>query len=179
MKRTDLKMYEPELSEEEKELINKCIEKFGGYYLGKWCLKTVDGSWTLHQVPYIFYQPNPDTSKGHSNYYGIFKNLITKSWIICNGKSAFEPDENNDIIGIVDDGLVYVSRDRHNYITTPNNHFIDGGRDYLRYGINENDSNKENGKLVKVVMNNGTFEFYDIGDKFANYLIMRNEFEFK
>lgn len=111
------------------------IEKhYGGEYVGYFCTKRPDGSW--NEVPVdVFYQPNPDISKGHSHYYGMFRR--DDSTYITNAISVTE----QPMLGIVaNDGEVVVSRYRHDYRRSNDGSvFIDGGRDYTRYGYNNSD----------------------------------------
>lgn len=129
--------------------IRAVCTQYNAKYLGSWCIKDKNGNWTERPVE-VFYQRNPDTHKGHSNYFGLFLNLYN-SVMICNAESAFS----ESIPGILEDGLVYVSRYRHDYVTIPDveGAFIDGGRDYLRY--NASIDNKF--VIVKVV--DGEFVF--------------------
>jgi len=101
-------------------------EKYSATYMGMWCLRTISEQWA--EVPsYIFYTPNPDTSLGHTNYFGLFTRAGTT--YITKGDSAF-----TDLIGVVsDEGEVVISRYRHDYhISNDASVFIDGGRDYTR-----------------------------------------------
>lgn len=106
------------------------VEKnYGATYMGAWAVKTKDGGWSEQPVE-VFYQPNPDISKGHTNYFGLFTE--GGHLLITNAESAFsEP-----IIGVVTkDGEVLVSRYRHD-MQTQGDDMIDGGRDYLRCNAN-------------------------------------------
>ena len=63
-------------------------EKYGGAtFMGAWAIKKKDGGWFDEPVD-VFYQPNPDTSKGHSHYFGIF--IRTGEAYITNAESAFK-----------------------------------------------------------------------------------------
>lgn len=116
-----------------KDGIRKIEEKYGAKYMGYWCTKSPRGYWNESPVD-VFYQPNPDTSKGHTHYFGMFiKNDPftgegSGSVYITEASTAFsEP-----ISGIpTDDGEVIVSRYRHDYVTK-DGRMIDGGRDYVR-----------------------------------------------
>lgn len=119
-------------------------EKYGAKYMGVWCTKNKRGSWNEQPVD-VFYQPNPDTSKGHTNYFGLFvRNGVL---YICEASSAFsEP-----IYGVLtDENEILVSRCRNDY-RTKNEYMIDGGRDYLRRSTE--------GDLVRVEVNEGEFNF--------------------
>ena len=99
-------------------------------------------------------QPNPDRSKGHSNYFGMYS-APGIGPMITNAESAFsEP-----ITGLLtEDGEVIVSRYRHDYVEK-GPYMIDGGRDYLRTSGNNAD-----GKLVKVTVVDGEFQFEVYGE---------------
>lgn len=128
--------------------IRAIANQYKAKYMGSWCIKDKVGNWSENAVE-VFYQLNPDKSKGHSHYFGIFINLYNQI-MICNAESAFsEP-----IIGILEDGLVYVSRYRHNYVSTPKGSVIDGGRDYTRVPSLADDS-----KFVEVQVIDGNFCF--------------------
>ena len=106
--------------------IRKISEMYGGKYLGYWAIKDKNGNWSEMPVD-VFYQPNPDRSKGHTNYFGMYRNFNDQV-MITNAESAFS----QPITGVVtDDGEVIVSRYRHDYVTK-DNRMIDGGRDYVR-----------------------------------------------
>ncbi len=113
-----------------KDGIRKIEEKYGAKYMGYWATKNSRGHWNESPVD-VFYQPNPDTSKGHTHYFGMFiKNDPftgegTGSVYITEASSAFS----DPISGIAtDDGEVIVSRYRHDYVTK-DGRMIDGGRD--------------------------------------------------
>jgi hypothetical protein len=119
-------------------------EKYGAKYMGVWCTKNKLGQWNEQPVD-VFYQPNPDKSKGHTNYFGLFTKNGTL--YICDASSAFsEP-----IYGLLtDEDEVLVSRCRHDY-RCKNEYMIDGGRDYIRRSTE--------GDLVRVEVNEGKFNF--------------------
>lgn len=132
--------------------IAKIAENYGAQYMGPWSILQKSG-WSIDPVD-VFYQPNPDVSKGHSHYLGLFSTFEGRL-MITNAESAFsEP-----ITGLLtDDGEVIVSRYRHDYVTK-GPYMIDGGRDYLRTSGNTAD-----GKLVKVTVENGEFVFEVYGE---------------
>lgn len=113
--------------------IRKIEEKYNAKYMGYWCTKRPNGGWNDSPVD-VFYVENPDTSKGHTNYFGMFiktdpySGESTGSVYITEASTAFS----DPISGIVtDDGEVIVSRYRHDYVEK-DGHMIDGGRDYTR-----------------------------------------------
>ena len=90
--------------------IRKIEEKYGAKYMGYWCTRNRHGGWNDSPVD-VFYQPNPDTSKGHTHYFGMFIRTDPYSGegsgvYITEASTAFsEP-----IAGMVtDDGEVIVS----------------------------------------------------------------------
>lgn len=138
--------------------IPKIEEKYKAKYIGDFSLKSKEDWW--HDKPCaIFYVENPDTSKGHSHYFGLFiiyhdlENLEDNSVFITRGDSAFsEP-----LTGIrADNGEVIVSCFPHHYIESLDNSvMIDGGRSgYLRYR-----GDKE--RLVKIIINKDKLEISD------------------
>jgi hypothetical protein len=127
--------------------IKKLEELYNAKYVGHWCTKRPDGTW--HDMPVdVFYQENPDRSKGHSNYFGMFINERGQA-MITNAESAFsEP-----ITGMLcEDGEVLVSRYRNDY-QTKGDVMVDGGRDYLRYS---------GGRYIRVTAENGEFNFSEV-----------------
>ena len=129
------------------DAIADIAKHYGAKYMGPWSILQKSG-WTIDPVD-VFYQPNPDVSKGHSHYFGMFRTFEGQV-MITKAESAFsEP-----ITGLLtDDGEVIVSRYRHDYVTK-GPYMIDGGRDYLRTSGNTAD-----GKLVKVTVVDGEFQF--------------------
>lgn len=109
--------------------IVKCEKHYNATYMGPWAIKRKDG-WS-EQPCEIFYVENPDTSLGHSHYFGLFMFPFDReSLMITRGDSAFS----EDIVGAYgEDGEVVVSRYRHDYIEH-GAFMIDGGRDYTRLG---------------------------------------------
>lgn len=127
------------------KLAIEMVEKhYNAKYMGYWTVKRENGEWSEMPVD-VFYQPNPDVSKGHSHYLGLFT-VPGTGVMITDAASAFsEP-----ITGLLtDDGEVIVSRYRHNCVTK-DNYMIDGGRDYVR---------TSGGKLVEVTVVDGEFQF--------------------
>lgn len=112
-----------------KEGIKKIEETYGGKYVGYFCILQPSGNWSQMPID-VFYQPNPDLSKGHSHYFGVF--MQNGKVCITNAISVTE----QNILGIVaQDGEVVVSRYRHDFRRSRDGSvFIDGGRDYTRYG---------------------------------------------
>jgi hypothetical protein len=134
--------------------IKKIEDYYGGRFVGSFCTKRTDGSWNDEPVD-VFYQPNPDFSKGHTHYFGMFRNSLTGHVMITNAISAFE----HPMLGaIADDGEVIVSGYRHDYRRSKDGTvFIDGGRDYTRYGricVNS-DVDSVRTKLVQVKVVDG------------------------
>lgn len=125
----------------DEEGIAKIEKMYGGKYMGPWSIKTKNGNWGETPVD-VFYQPNPDTSKGHSHYFGMFRR--GEEVYITNAESAFS----EKITGVVcADGEVLVSRYRHDFVQKKCK-MVDGGRDYIRsYG----------GPFVDVTVNGSEF----------------------
>ena len=96
-------------------------------YMGYWCTKAPRGHWNEQPVD-VFYVEQPDRTKGHTNYFGMFRRQ--DDVLICDASSAFsEP-----MTGVLcEDDVVIVSRYRHDYVTR-GPYMIDGGRDYVRSG---------------------------------------------
>lgn len=112
----------------ERETIDLIEKKYNAKYIFESCLKTKDGNWTDRAYA-IFY-----TEKVHpegSNYFGIGWSLDpnNRNAIITNGISATE-----EFTGVELNDEVYYSRFCHDFRFFPNGLFVDGGRDYTRYG---------------------------------------------
>lgn len=113
-------------------------------HMGFWCTKSPKGGWNERPVD-VFYVANPDTSRGHTNYFGIFHQ--EDKVFICDAASAFsEP-----IWGMLgNQGHVLVSKYRHDY-REDGEIMVDGGRDYFkRSGA---------GKSVRVTVDGSEFKF--------------------
>ena len=134
------------------EEIAAIAKHYGARYMGPWSILR-QSVWTIDPVD-VFYQPNPDVSKGHSHYFGMFRTFEGQA-MITNAESAFsEP-----ITGLLtNDGEVLVSRYRYDYVEK-GPYMIDGGRDYLRTSGSNAD-----GKLVKVTVVDGEFQFEVYGE---------------
>lgn len=106
--------------------IKKTEELYRAKYMGYWCTKRLsDESWNDYPID-VFYQPNPDTEKGHKHYFGLF--VQNGKLYITDATSAFS----DPITGIeTEDGEVIVSRYRHDYVEK-DGFMVDGGRDYFR-----------------------------------------------
>lgn len=127
------------------ENIKKIENLKNATYMGYWTTKRPSGEWNDLPVD-IFYVDNPDTSLGHSNYFGIFyRNDVL---YINNGITAFD-----DVINAIEcsDGKIIVSRYRHDYVTH-NDSMIDGGRNYTRYSLGLND------KLIDITIDGSEFK---------------------
>ena len=105
--------------------IAKISNLYHAVYMGYWCTKPSSGQWNEQPVD-VFYVEQPDRTKGHTNYFGMY--MVDGSPYICEASSVFsEP-----ITGVLcEDGEVIVSRYRHDYVTK-GKYMIDGGRDYVR-----------------------------------------------
>jgi hypothetical protein len=128
---------------------------YNAKYMGYWCTKNLRDVWTESPVD-VFYVAEPDRSKGHTNYFGMFKRGDTS--YITDASSAFTAP----ITGILTkDGEVIVSRFRHDYIMK-DGYMIDGGRDYLRCSADSLQTfvnvSVEDGEFVLEVQNN-TLDF--------------------
>ena len=102
--------------------ISKVEEKYGVKYIGFYDLP--DG----RENVYIFYQPNPKTELGHSNYLGVFINYLTSEIWLTDGKSILDakyPARK------CEDGFILCSRYRHDYVVH-GDHMLDGGLAYTR-----------------------------------------------
>lgn len=74
----------------------------------------------------IFYRETPHPEFGN-RYFGLYRSM-SPHVMITNADSV----EDLAIDCISDDGYLYYSRYRHDFVKTPNGMFIDGGRAYTR-----------------------------------------------
>ena len=104
--------------------IRKIEELRNAKYVFESCVKTTDGRWSDLTVA-VFYQETAHPNG--SNYVGIYQSMDGRI-MITDAISATEP-----FTGVmIDDEIVY-SRHRHDF-REHNGIFVDGGRDYLRWG---------------------------------------------
>jgi len=132
--------------------------------MGAWAIKDRNG-WAEMPVD-VFYVENPDRSKGHNNYFGMY--TVNGVNYITNAESAFE----DSFLGIAEGNYVYVSRFRHDYVSTPNGCAIDGGRDYLKTSGEVSSSRdlvevaekklSNTSRFVRISVKDGEFEFSEL-----------------
>lgn len=137
----------------------KKVEKLrNATYMGPWCVKTKN-DWSETPVE-VFYQENPNVEAGHSHYFGIFRKItlgtVSDDVYITNAESAFSVP----ITGILDNDEVVVSRYCHDFVDTSSG-FIDGGRDYVRFGSSSDGSMPTR---VKVTVDGSEFKFEVLED---------------
>lgn len=106
------------------------VEKPNWTYIGRWEIVSKLGGTGV--VGSVFYDPNPDLEKGHRYYPTIFYDYVYECLKITDGTLTIK----TPFSGIEEDGIVYVSKYRHDYVKTPSGLFIDGGRDYIRTNAN-------------------------------------------
>jgi hypothetical protein len=125
-------------------------KEFNGKYVLETCLKMKDehsGATYWADFPAAIFYTEKKHPKG-SNYFALyFAELGRSSLMITNGLSAVK-----GVIfqGLEAEGEVVYSRYRHDYRAGKNGAFVDGGRDYFRYGgDNFNDYNIVKFKVVE------------------------------
>ena len=127
--------------------INKIEDYYNAKFMGSWCIKDKFGNWNDEPVD-VFFQYEPDETKGETNYFGVFKGYDAEGKMniyICDATSAFlEP-----IYGVLaDDGEVLISRYRADK-KEKNNHMIVGGRDFIQ--------KSEHSKVIEVAVHGDKF----------------------
>ena len=127
----------------------KNIEKhYKATYVLETCAKDRSGGWANFPAA-IFY-----TETAHpegSNYFALYV-TEDRQLMIANGLSAV----NNVVFqGLEAEGVVTYSRYRHDYRDAGNGAFVDGGRDYFRYGGDKFDDYN----IVEFVVNKDKVEF--------------------
>lgn len=124
------------------EQIKDIEEKYNAYYVFEACIKDAKGKW-LNFPAAIFYT-NKTYPKG-SNYFAMF--ILHGCLMIADGITAVE---NVVYTGLEAEDQVVYSRYRHDFRSLKNGAYIDGGRDYFRYGGDSfNDYNVVRFKVVK------------------------------
>jgi hypothetical protein len=129
------------------ESIKLVEEKYNAKFVFESPLKLPNGNWSDESVA-VFY-----TEEAHpqgSNYFGLY--YTKEGWMITNAISAVE--EPFDAL-CIDEEVVY-SRYRHDY-RPHKGVFVDGGRDYMRYG----GERFSEAKIVKLVVNKDRLELVD------------------
>ena len=110
--------------------IKEVNARYGSTFVGYFPTKTKTG-WGYPAA--VFYQPNPKTELGHSNYFGLYADEYTPACIfnadyITGGWTGVKAD----------DGELLWSEYRHDYHTSKDGSvWIDGGFDYARTGTPE------------------------------------------
>lgn len=100
-------------------------KKYNAKYVGDFPIKTRTG-WGYPGA--VFYDPNPDVSKGHKHLFGFYHEENTDSTIVYDATYL----EGMEFLGTrLHDGEFAWSRYRHDNREVPGG-FIDGGFDYLR-----------------------------------------------
>ena len=117
-------------------------------YVLETCAKDRSGDWANFPTA-IFY-----TETAHpegSNYFALYID-DTNQFMIANGLSAVD-----GVVfqGLEVEGVVTYSRYRHDYRDAGNGAFVDGGRDYFRYGGDQ----FEDYNIVDFVVTDGKLEF--------------------
>jgi hypothetical protein len=124
------------------EMIPVFEKEYNAKYILETDLKYKDGGWANRPAA-IFY-----TEKAHprgSNYFAVY--FSGDSLMITDGLPSVK-----DVVfsGIEAEGEVVYSRYRHDYREGKNGAFVDGGRDYFRYGGDRfSDYNVVKFKVVK------------------------------
>lgn len=115
------------------ELIQHMQTKYNVKFVCETVSKNRHDCW-IDQPGALFYSEvkHPNGSNWMIVYHGEHQGTI----MITDGITAVEPD--NRITGIINqDGVIVYSVFRHHYVVLDNG-FIDGGRDYVRYSIDDN-----------------------------------------
>lgn len=132
--------------------IEELEQKYNAKYVLESCLKGKDGSW-LNRPAAIFYTEDPHPEG--SNYFAIYLDYNMDGTLvpmITNGLSAI-----NEVVflGLEAEGEVIYSRFRHDYRDAKNGAYVDGGRDYFKYGGDRFDDYN----IVRFKVAEGNIEF--------------------
>ena len=109
--------------------IKRIEQKYDAKYICETCIRNKTGGWANRPVA-VFYQPDTDkVPDGGTQWFGMF--VQEGNLYICNAVSALEPFRG---VKTKHDDVLF-SRWRHDYRADPHNEvWVDGGRDYLRWG---------------------------------------------
>jgi hypothetical protein len=102
-------------------------EKYNAKYVFETCLRARDGGWANFPAA-VFYQE--EAYPGGSNYFAMYFGEDGNVYITDAGPSIID----EEFTGLEAEGEVVYSRYRHDYRAGKNGAFVDGGRDYFRYG---------------------------------------------
>lgn len=129
------------------EQIRTLETRYLARYLGYWCVKNRDGTWSDTPVD-VFYQPDPERDQGI--YFGF--TLFENKPVLTDASSAFS----EILTGVLlDSGEVLVSRFCHD-LQCKAGQMIDGGRDYVK--------TYAGAKLVDITVEQGEFRFHQHHD---------------
>ena len=109
------------------ENIAKIEEQYKATYVFETCLRARGGGWANFHAA-VFYQD--EAYPGGSNYFAIYFDQKGTSYITDAGPSIID----EEFTGLEAEGEVVYSRYRHDYRAGKNGAYVDGGRDYFRYG---------------------------------------------
>ena len=112
---------------------NSPVEIYGAIACYKSLGQVIEFVGVFHHpnTPYVtmavFYDANPDTSKGHKNYFAFFFGLSGKLFI-TDGSWV----EGLQVFGAVHDGTFHYSNHGHDFNEFADGLFIDGGHERVR-----------------------------------------------
>ena len=109
--------------------IKNIEEKHNAKYVFETCLKGYNGAW-INAPAAIFYSKVPHPMG--SNYFAFYRGDSKLNYMICDAKEHIDGDFQG--IKALNGDIIY-SRFRHDFRNSPDGSvFIDGGRDYTRWG---------------------------------------------
>lgn len=111
-----------------KELIEEIEKNYGVEFMLEVPVG-INGNFGNH-AGMLFYQSNPDTEKGHSNYMFVRTDPIAPTIHLTNGLSTVKVI-NEKMTAVLDNGIMKWSSDNHDYVQCEG-FAIDGGPNPLR-----------------------------------------------
>jgi hypothetical protein len=100
-------------------------KKYNATFIGDFPIKLKGGNWGNASA--VFYQPNPDLSKGYKHLFGLY---LGEPPVIFDASYL----DGHEFVGVkLADGSYVWSRHVHDFRDVPGG-FIDGGFDYYRVG---------------------------------------------
>lgn len=127
----------------------KVIEdKYNSKYIGDF---EISGNMDFTKSGAVFYQTNPNLSKGHSNYFCIYNDYTAdpNTYILILKNTYITKWDKLNFKGVKAGEDILISCHRHHY-HEQDGIFIDGGFDYVRTNGEIVDVQLINGELIKI-----------------------------
>lgn len=135
----------------------------GTLFIGSWSLQCTDNSWSDATYD-IMYLRDSRSLVGYKREITFFGQDL--GGVKVNANPSFS-QKNKDILCLLEDDCVYVSRYRHDFVSTPSGLYLDGGRDYCRSNTMD---------LYKVFFDTNIGKFVLFNDNVHGYRVLDIEY---